>query len=72
VISLEDAIRFHFDPLRFFDPTKHDLITRIELYKRLATWTGNEWFVPILDDNELKELVWFLRTLSFEASCSAQ
>jgi cytochrome c peroxidase len=72
VISLEDAIRFHFDPLRFFDPTKHDLITRIELYKRLATWTGNEWFVPILDDNELKELVWFLKTLSFEASCSAQ
>lgn len=72
VTSLEDAIRFHFDPLRFFDPNKNDLITRIEFYKRLSTWAGNEWLVPILDDNELKELAWFLRTLSFEASCDEQ
>ena len=72
VVTLADAIRFHFDPLRFFDPSRHDVITRNELYKKIAAWSSSELSIPVMDDGEIKELVWFLKTLSFEASCDLQ
>lgn len=66
VTSLEEAIIAHFDPLRFFSPFQDSLIARIELYKRLSIWAGNELRVPILSDEEVGKVAAFLETLSFD------
>lgn len=66
VTTLEEAIRYHFDPLRSFDPAEADLIARTEFYKRLSVWSGNELRVPILQDDEVSDVAAFLKTLSFE------
>lgn len=66
VASLQDAVTYHFDPLRFFDPSEHDVISRTEFYKRLSMWSGNELRVPTLSGEEVSDVVAFLKTLSFE------
>lgn len=68
VATLEDAIRFHFDPLRFFNPAEHDLVQRVEFYKRLSAWSGNELRIPVLSDEDVRSVARFLETLSFDST----
>ncbi|MCG8409633.1 MAG: His-Xaa-Ser system-associated MauG-like protein [Phycisphaerales bacterium] len=68
VAKLGDAVRYHFDPLRFFDPGEFDLTARVEWYKRISVWTGDGIQVPILSDDDVKAVVAFLETLSFESN----
>ncbi len=65
VAGLRDAIRYHFDPLRDIDTENMTLVERTEFYKRLKAW-GSESVQPnVLSDDEIKNLVAFLHTLSF-------
>ena len=64
VMSLDQAVQYHFDPLRFPPPMTMRQIDRIEHFKRLAK-AGNEGLPPQLTDAEVRNIVSFLRTLSF-------
>ncbi len=63
VMSLEQAIQYHFDPLRFPSPVTMRQSDRIEHFKRLAR-AGAEGSPPQLTDAEVRDLVAFLRTLN--------
>lgn len=65
VIDIEDAITYHFDPLRYFEPENMDALSRTELYKRLTVWSRTGVEFPYLTEKEVEKLVQFLRTLEF-------
>lgn len=66
VASLKEAIVYHFDPLRGLEPARMDVLSRHELYKRLAASAASGALIAHLADDEVAALVAFLRTLSFE------
>ncbi|WP_057460885.1 His-Xaa-Ser system-associated MauG-like protein [Pseudovibrio sp. POLY-S9] len=68
VLSLKDAIIYHFDPLKDYQANKIDQLERAEFYKRLSIWS-NETFKPeLLNEDDVENLIAFLRTLEFQAS----
>ncbi len=65
VVSLEDAIISHFDPLRLTNPSKMTLTSRSNLFARLGP-ASREPLPSALTDQEVRELVSFLRMLDFQ------
>ena len=66
VFDLKEAIRYHFDPLKNLDLQNISDLERVEMYKRLKISGQNINQIPYLDENELDQLVEFLKTLSFK------
>ena len=65
VMTLSDAIKAHYDPLKIVMIDKYDDLQRHEYYKYLAkSNTVNK--VNFLSDNEVKLIIEFLRTLDFD------
>src|SRR5690606_6569998 len=64
VMNLEHAVQYHFDPLRHPSPVTMTQTARIEHFKRRAK-AGSETTPPQLSDDDVKDVVSFLRTLSF-------
>ncbi len=65
VSTLGEAVRAHFDPLSIIMVSKYSSLQRHEMYKYLAkSDTVNK--VNFLSNDEVKLLVEFLRTLSFD------
>ena len=66
--TVRDAIIAHFDPLRHLDPRSMDIISRHELFRRMAA-VGDEFkLIGVLSDREVEQLTRFLETLSFDIS----
>ena len=65
--TIEEIIVSHFDPLRYFDMQKLDVVRRRELFERIQT-TDDQPNVAYLDNKEIDELIEFLKTLSFDMS----
>lgn len=66
VSSLEEAIRYHIDPLAYFDPdiSAND---RAQYYQRLTLWSKTGLGGVVLSDSEYSDIASFLGTLSFES-----
>ena len=65
VYSLEEAITYHFDPLKYLEINDLSEIDRNEYYKKLAASGDNIDSIPYLDKEETSSLVDFLKSLSF-------
>ena len=66
VNALEEAVTFHFDPLRDISMLEEMAdLERTEYYKLLTSSNESLLTVPYLNSNEIAEIVAFLRTLSF-------
>lgn len=65
VASLEEAVIHHFDPLRDFKVEETEPLQRHELYKSIAASGDSILQIGYLDDEEVRAVVAFLRTLSF-------
>jgi len=65
VFDLKEAIRYHFDPLKNLKLEDITDLERVELYKRLKVSGQNINQIPYLDEEELDQLVEFLKSLSF-------
>jgi cytochrome c peroxidase len=65
VADLEEAVVYHFDPLRFFDASESNELDRVEYYKRLSLATKSELLTVYLSKEEVDEIISFLKTLSF-------
>ena len=63
--TLQEAIIYHFDPLKIVKPQDMDKLERHEYYKRLAISSKNILHMSYLNDGEVEYLVEFLDTLSF-------
>ena len=63
--NLEEAIVYHFDPLRYFDASSSKELDRVEYYKRLSLATKSELLTVYLSEKEIEEVISFLKTLSF-------
>lgn len=64
VRTLEDAVTAHFDPLKLVNVTKMNGFERHEFFKRLSL-SDSPGKVSYLSDEEVKNVVSFLKTLSF-------
>jgi len=64
--NLNEAIIVHFDPLRGRNFEKIDPLARVESYKKLLSAADEMAMVPFLDDEDVLNLVAFLKTLSFD------
>ena len=66
VFELKEAIRYHFDPLKNLDLKNISDLERVEIYKKLKVSGQNINQIPYLDEDELDQLVEFLKALSFK------
>ena len=66
VASLDDAIRFHFDPLPLLDTQTMAPLDRHEMYKRLAVAGDNMLRIGFLNEDDVSAVEAFLGTLSFK------
>lgn len=66
VASLEEAIRYHVDPLAHFDPgtSAND---RAQYYQRLTLWAESGLGGVVFSDSDYADIAKFLGTLSFES-----
>lgn len=67
VDTLEDMIRYHFDPLFAFEAQRWSSEERVEFSRRLSIWGLQEPQIPALSDEEVEALESFLHTLRFHA-----
>ncbi len=65
VKNLYEAIIYHFDPLKILSVKTMDQLARHEYYKRLAISSQNILHIGYLTEKEVRSLVKFLDTLSF-------
>lgn len=65
VYNLKDVIIYHFDPLRLLDQENFTDPERVEYTKRLRL-SNAIYNMPYLDDDELDNIISFLKTLDFE------
>jgi len=63
--SLEEAITYHFDPLSLVDLDSMNGMERTEYYKKLQASSGSLLLTTYLNEEEVAQLISFLRTLSF-------
>jgi cytochrome c peroxidase len=66
VYSLPEAIRSHVDPLANSAVGTLDDRARAEFYRRLGAWSAEPVFGVELSEDDISDLVAFLKTLSFE------
>lgn len=64
--TLSEAITYHFDPLKSSKIEEMNKLERHEYYKRLAISSQSILYISYLTDDEVKLLVKFLETLSFD------
>ncbi|MFA7585097.1 MAG: His-Xaa-Ser system-associated MauG-like protein [Novosphingobium sp.] len=64
VMTIEQAIIAHFDPLRLADPAKMSIRARADFFQRLGV-AAQETLPSALDDQEVGDLKQFLATLEF-------
>jgi len=62
--TVEEAISAHFDPLRFLDTKNMKPLDRVLFLQKLQN-VNSDTMMPYLDELEVKELVEFLKLLSF-------
>lgn len=65
VATLEEAVVYHFDPLRNRDMSGMDALQRHEFYKSIVAAGSDMLQISYLDDEEVADLVAFLKALSF-------
>ena len=65
VKTLDEAIIYHFDPLRYDLPKAMEALDRHEYYKKLSISSKNILDISFLKNDEIEHLVDFLKTLSF-------
>ena len=65
VATLEGAIIAHFDPLRLVNLSTMDPLARHDFYKRLPLVSETATTVGFLADDDIEDLVKFLRNISF-------
>jgi cytochrome c peroxidase len=65
VATLREAIIYHFDPLRLAKIQDMVMLERHEFYKRLSASASNLMLIAPLSDQEVDQLVAFLKALSF-------
>lgn len=63
--TLQEAITYHFDPLKIVKPQDMDKLERHEYYKRLAISSKNILHMSFLNNEEVEYIVQFLGTLNF-------
>ena len=63
--DMQSAIYSHFDPLRLVDVSKMSSLKRNDLYKRMSLSKETAERVGYLTDEDVENLVSFLKTLSF-------
>lgn len=63
--KIQEAIIFHFDPLRFIDLDSMTPLDRSEFYKRISLDSQEKMLISFLNDNEIELIVEFLKSLSF-------
>jgi cytochrome c peroxidase len=63
--TLEAAITQHFDPLRNIRPQEMGPLERAEFYRRIAASSSSVIFLAILTNEDVANLVAFLRTIEF-------
>ena len=63
--TLRDAIVAHYDPLRNLETSSMSLLERHEYFKRMAAVGEDFAFISVLNDQELRLVKGFLKTLSF-------
>lgn len=63
--TIEEAIIGHFDPLRLVSLSSMDALARHELYKKLTVSSETATAVGFLSNEDIQDLVKFLKTLSF-------
>ena len=63
--DMQSAIYAHFDPLRLVDVSKMSSLKRNDLYKRISFSKETAERVGYLTDEDVQNLVSFLKTLSF-------
>jgi cytochrome c peroxidase len=68
--TVSEVITAHFDPLRYFPKPETDLVVRTELYLRLGKWTQSVLPGVVLDDEEVKDIETFLKTLNYDSEFS--
>ncbi|MDH5231545.1 MAG: His-Xaa-Ser system-associated MauG-like protein [Gammaproteobacteria bacterium] len=64
--TLKEAIIYHIDPLRLLKTQQMSAIERNEYYRKLLASNNILLKTSFLDDNEIHQLVQFLKTLSFD------
>lgn len=67
IFDLNDAIRFHDDPLGFFDAANTDPETRHRYARLIGTWSRDYPVNARLSDQDIDDLVAFLQTLDYES-----
>lgn len=65
VMDMKSAIYAHFDPLRLVDVSKMSSLKRNDLYRRMSFSKETAERVGFLTDEDVENLVSFLKTLSF-------
>ncbi len=63
--ELFEVIDSHSDPLKYIDPKKMDKIDRVEFYRKFTKSSENINKTAILSNQEINQLISFLRTLEF-------
>jgi cytochrome c peroxidase len=63
--TLDQVVIAHFDPLRMVDLSHMDSFARHELFRRMAASADVSTRVKFLSDDEVRDVVAFLHTLSF-------
>lgn len=64
IVRIEDAITVHFDPLKYLSTKNMKSVDRVHLLHKLQN-INSEIMIPFLDEREVRELVEFLKLLSF-------
>ena len=72
VATMNEAVVRHFDPLRDLPIDRMTAHQRVEAYKQIAVSAPSVPLLPYLNQDEVKDVVAFLRTLSFEAQKQVQ
>ncbi|MBL4869365.1 MAG: hypothetical protein JKX72_00255 [Robiginitomaculum sp.] len=67
-LTMEEAVIYHFDPLRLISTENMTPLERSEFYKKLLASSEDSELIPYLDDDEVDTLILFLKTLSYEES----
>jgi len=63
--TLEEAVIYHFDPLRFVDTSEMDGMARTEYYKRIISQSPQLQQIGYLSPDEIDSVISFLRAQSF-------
>lgn len=67
IALLSDAIRIHFDPLKYVNPQEMTANERIEYYERLKKWSLTPINGVVMSDEDISAIEAFLETLTYES-----